>query len=162
MYSTLLAASALERGGYLIEGDIICSDAAVDRLIGAGADGSSWAASPWTSGHTGSRLRADADGRIVAQEIRRAPTPGSPGLWKSAGMLKLDARGASALLGRLREEADAGNRGLYYDDVVGRHVDRFELRILDLSGAPWAEIDDLRDLAAARELFEAAPDARGA
>lgn len=155
MYSTLLAMPVLAGGGYLIEGDIAASEAAIDRLVGARPGSSWWAADPWTAAHSGSRLRAGADRRIVGQEIWREATVGDvAGLWKSAGMLALDQRGAADLARALTVEAEAGRRTIYYDDVIGRHLAEIDLHVLDLSGAPWVEIDDPADLAQARRLFE--------
>ena len=62
--------------------------------------------------------------------------------------------GARSLRRLLEQEAAAGRTNIYYDDVVGGHIDELELRILDLTGAPWVEIDDLTDMAAARAAFE--------
>lgn len=153
MYSTHLAMDALRGGGYLVEGDIACSDEAVDRLVAAPPSQGFWAASPWTPAHTGSRLRDDGTGRIVGQEIWRAATEGSTrGLWKSAGMLKLDPATAAVLADCLALEVAAGRRNVYYDDVVGRHLARFDLRVLELAPGSWVEIDDHADLADAQRL----------
>lgn len=150
MYSTLLAIDALADGGYLIEGDIAASEEAIDRLTAAGP--SVWACEAWTPAHSGSQLRADARGRIVGQAIVREPV--ACAAWKSAGMLALAPTAAAALGRALRAEADAGHTRIYYDDVVGRHLDELPIDVLDLGGAPWVEIDDLDDLARARALFE--------
>jgi choline kinase len=150
MYSTLLAVDALAQGGYLVEGDIAASDGAMNRLTTARG----WAADPWTPAHSGSRLRTQGK-RIVGQEIWRQATVGdTANLWKSAGMLSLGPDDAAVLSRCLRDEAAAGRTNLYYDDVVGRHIGEFRLDVIDLSGAPWVEIDDLDDLAAARREFE--------
>jgi choline kinase len=155
MYSALLAMPVLAGGGYLIEGDIAASDQALDRLVGASPSTSWWAADRWTAAHSGSRLRTGTGRRIVGQEIWREATVGdTANLWKSAGMLALDARGAAALTRALTIEAEAGCRTIYYDDVIGGHVADIDLDILDLSGAAWVEIDDADDLAEARRLFE--------
>ncbi|HVV86488.1 MAG TPA: NTP transferase domain-containing protein [Kofleriaceae bacterium] len=164
MYSTLLGMAALADGGFLVEGDIVASEAAIDRLVGADPARAHWAADPWTPAHTGSRLHAGGaggrtgghtGGRIVRQEIWRGKTEGPvDGLWKSAGMLRLDARSARVLGVLLEREAAAGNRNVYYDDIIGKHLDALAIDILDLSGAPWVEIDDHADMAQARELFE--------
>jgi choline kinase len=157
MYSALVgmqANDALADGGFVVEGDIVASDAAIDRLIAA--SGTRWAVDPWTPAHTGSRLRDDGSGRIVQQEIWREKTEGPvANLWKSAGMLRLDARGASVLRGLLERESAAGNRNIYYDDVIGKHIGEMPIDILDLSGAPWVEIDDHDGMAQARALFGA-------
>ncbi|MGE0869186.1 MAG: NTP transferase domain-containing protein [Kofleriaceae bacterium] len=155
MYSTLLAMDALAGGGYLVEGDIAASDEVIDRLIAADAKLSHWAADAWTSAHSGCRLTANATGRITAQEIFRARTAGPmPGMWKSAGMLKLSGDGAAALSRALSADAAAGRTNVYYDDVIGARMGDFDLRVLDLADAPWVEIDDLTDMAEARRLFE--------
>lgn len=155
MYSALLGIEAIAGGGFIVEGDIVAADAAIDRLVAADPARSHWGVDPWTPAHTGSRLHDDGTGAIVAQEIWRGPTTGSTErMWKSAGMLRLSAAGARALAETLRLEADAGQRSIYYDDVIGRHLPRFDLRVLDLTGAPWVEIDDLTDMAQARAQFE--------
>ncbi|MBK7538105.1 MAG: hypothetical protein IPI49_22580 [Myxococcales bacterium] len=112
------------------------------------------------------QLTDDGHGRIVQQEIWRAATTGSAAhLWKSAGMLHLSAEGARALAKELAQGASAGQRGLYYDDLIGQMLrrqrdagraatDGFDLHTLDLAGAPWMEIDDASDLAKARAMFE--------
>jgi hypothetical protein len=74
-----------------------------------------------------------------------------PNAWKSSGMLRLTGETAAQLGRFLREEP---NRNIYYDDVIGKHVDELAIDVLDLEGAPWVEIDDLNDMAQARKLFE--------
>ncbi|MBK7538106.1 MAG: NTP transferase domain-containing protein [Myxococcales bacterium] len=58
MYSLLLAMDALADGGFVVEGDIIASEAAVDALTavasGARALRSYWAVEAWTAEHSGS------------------------------------------------------------------------------------------------------------
>jgi choline kinase len=153
MYSTLLAIDALADGGFLVEGDIVASEAVIDRLVGADPARSHWAVDAWTAEHSGSRLwTAGGARRIVKQEIHRAHTDGPvPNAWKSSGMLRLTGETAMQLGRFLREEP---NRNIYYDDVIGKHVDELAIDVLDLEGAPWVEIDDLNDMAQARKLFE--------
>jgi choline kinase len=152
MYSTLLGIGALAGGGYLVEGDIAASDAAIDRLVAADPRRSHWAVERWTDAHSGCQLRDDGRGTIAHQAIVRDKRPFDPRhTWKSAGMLKLTPRGAMTLARCLNNETD---RRIYYDDVIGKHVTEHELGVLDLDGAPWVEIDDNNDMAQARRLFE--------
>ena len=152
MYSTLLAIDALAQGGYLVEGDIIAADAVIDRLVGADEGRSHWAVDAWTPAHSGSRLWTAGGTRIVKQEIYRAQTETAvPNAWKSSGMLKLTGATARQLGLLLRDEPD---RKIYYDDVIGKHVDKLVIQVLDLAGAPWFEVDDLNDMAQARRMFE--------
>lgn len=185
MYSLLLGMPALAEGGFVVEGDIVASEAVIDRLVsaskGAAAARSHWAVDAWTPAHTGSRLTDDGEGHIVAQEIWRGATTGpTPHMWKSAGMLCLSARGAAHLAKALQLEADHDNRRIYYDDVIGKYLrpaptndpdasmnpemdpalrQPFAIDVLDLEGAPWMEIDDLNDMAQARAMFESTPGA---
>ena len=156
MYSALLAIDALSDGGFLVEGDIVAADSVIDRLVGADPQRAHWAVDAWTAKHTGSRLWTAAGAkRIVRQEIHRERSTGLVrNAWKSSGMLRLDGATARLLGQRLRAEADAGNRSIYYDDVIGKHVADFAIDVLDLESAPWIEIDDLYDMAEARSLFE--------
>ena len=152
MYSTLLAIDALSSGGYLVEGDIIAADRVIDRLVGADPARSHWAVDAWTPQHSGSRLWTAGSRRIVKQEIYRANTTEDvPNAWKSSGMLRIAPATARQLAQLLRDEP---NRNIYYDDVIGKHVDTLEIDVLDLEGAPWFEIDDLHDMARARAMFE--------
>jgi choline kinase len=170
MYSLLLGMDALTTGGgFVVEGDIIAGEAVLDRLLAASPERSHWAVDAWTPAHTGSRLTDDGEGHIVQQEIWRGATTGpTPHLWKSAGMLRLSSAGARHLAAALAHEAELGNRGIYYDDVIGKYLrgdaaspapalrEPFAIDVLDLQGAPWMEIDDLHDMAQARSLFEPA------
>lgn len=174
MYSLLLGMSDLTSGGgFVVEGDIIAAEAVVDRLVAASPERSHWAVSAWDASHTGSRLTDDGHGRIVAQEIWRSAATSAtpqlgPHLWKSAGMLRLSSAGARHLAAALEHEAKLGNRGIYYDDVIGKYLggdpgaaapalrEPLAIDVLDLAGAPWMEIDDLNDMAQARAMFEAA------
>ena len=130
MYSLLLGMPALADGGFVVEGDIVASEAVIDRLVsawrtssGAAAARSHWAVDAWTPAHTGSRLTDDGDGHIIAQEIWRGATTGpTPHMWKSAGMLCLSASGAAHLAKALQFEADHDNRRIYYDDVIGKYL----------------------------------------
>ena len=109
MYSTLLGIDALAEGGYLIEGDIAASDAAIERLAAWSGAGSCWAADAWRRGHSGSRLHTDGTGRILGQDIHRDPTTAaSPGRWKSAAMLKLSPIPYLIEGARRLEQAGAG------------------------------------------------------
>ncbi|MDQ3334618.1 MAG: phosphocholine cytidylyltransferase family protein [Myxococcota bacterium] len=155
MYSTLLAIDTLADGGFLVEGDIVAHDAVIDRLVGADDRRSHWAVDAWTAAHSGSRLWTSGGKRIVKQEIYRAQTTAPvPDAWKSSGMLRLTGATAQQLGQRLRDEPD---RTIYYDDVIGKHVNELELDVLDLEGMPWVEIDDLADMAQARKMFEDQP-----
>ena len=155
MYSTLVGIPALSAGGYLIEGDISASEGVIDRLTGADPALTHWAVDPWSSKHDGSQLKADEGGRIVGQAYLRQKTPGPvPGAWKSAGMLKLSPNGAAVMHEYLKKEADAGNRNVYYDDIVAKHIGAFDIRVLDMTPHVWVEIDNLDDMAEARANFE--------
>lgn len=152
MYSTLLAINALSDGGFLVEGDIVAADSVIDRLVGSDSTRSHWAVDAWTSGHTGSRLWTSGSKRITKQEIHRAHTPTAvKNAWKSSGMLRLTSATAKQLGQFLKNEPD---HNIYYDDVIGKHLDALEIDVLDLESAPWIEIDDLHDMAEARDLFE--------
>lgn len=169
MYSLYLAMAALADGGFVVEGDVIASDQAIEALVATAASAparSWWAAEAWNPTHSGCRLTTDGTGRLVEQEIWRAATLGAAGpgrrWWKSAGMLYLTAADARRLAELLERACAADQRGLYYDDVIGAELrehgpDALSLHVLDLGAAPWMEIDDAGDLAAARALFEPAP-----
>jgi len=69
-------------------------------------------------------------------------------------MLKLSPNGAAVMHEYLKKEADAGNRNVYYDDIVAKHIGAFDIRVLDMTPHVWVEIDNLDDMAEARANFE--------
>jgi len=149
-YSLWLAREQLLGGCLLLEADIFFDYAVLDKLVGQ--SGSAWAADHFTPEMNGCRLRADGSGAITQLEIVKRAGYVPPNSYKSAGMLKIDATLADKFAAWL-DQSVAEDRSVFFDLVLGRHLDEADLRVCCVNGLRWAEIDDANDLAAAEKIF---------
>jgi len=149
-YSLWLAREFLRGGSLLIEADIFFDPAVLERLLQQ--SGSAWAADDFTHAMNGCRLRTDGTGRIVELEIVKRADSVPPNRYKSAGLLKIEHALAERFVGWLEQEVGE-DRNLFFDLVLGRHLDEAAIRVCRVNGLRWAEIDDIHDLAEAEKLF---------
>jgi choline kinase len=155
MYSLWLARHVLEAGCLVVEGDVFFEEAVLEKLRDVDASQSYWLADRFTSASDGCMLTTESDGLIAHLEIVRARKPDDlTGRYKSIGILALNRETGSRLVRWLREDIDRGRVGVYYDLVLADHLDEAGLRILDVHGTRWFEIDDEQDLIQAERLFQ--------
>jgi len=148
--SLWMAREYLQEGSLLLEADIFFERAVLQRLMQT--EGSAWAADHFTPQMNGCRLRADSGGMIHQLEIVEQSDTVPPNAYKSAGMLKIEPPQAEKFNGWLAEAAE-NDRNVFFDLVIGRHLDEAALRICSVNGLRWSEIDDFNDLAAAERRF---------
>lgn len=154
MYSLWLAADILRHGCLLIEGDVFFDENILPSLQAAPAQFSYWLGDDFSQYGEGCRLTTDGDGTIVALKIVRGETRSEPGHhFKSVGILALQPELGEKLAGWLEEDVTVGRTDVYYDLVIGDRLPAPDLRILDIRGRKWMEIDDFQDLERAERLF---------
>ncbi|MDY0168397.1 MAG: phosphocholine cytidylyltransferase family protein [Thermoguttaceae bacterium] len=158
MYSLWLARGQLALGGFLIEGDAVCGPRLFKSLARMPTERAWWAGRAYAGEIDGCVLTAEPQSmRIVRQEIERNPVPGpKPGQYKSTGILSLSADYGQVLAEWLDTDVDAGNVNIYYDLVIGKHLDEKPIHIHDIGAEPWFEIDTVDDLRQAERLFRSA------
>ena len=155
MYSLWLARNLCPGGTefILIEGDLFFEANVLDRLL-EDPSGCCWAADDFLRFRDGCMLTAGPGRKIQKIEIIRKPLPVyHTNQHKSAGMLKLDGSTVEILWDCLEFEVRHWHLDLYYDQVLARHLQEFDLNICPVNGYRWMEIDDARDLKQAEAIF---------
>jgi choline kinase len=144
----------IKEGFYLIEGDIVMDDEALDLF----------------SGHENqmavSRFQPFMDGTVVtingneAEKIFLKTTAGRPSnpdlLYKTVNIYTLTHHDfQSTILDELARIIEGGETNVYYEQAFANLVNSGLLRfgIVDFSEIRWAEVDNIDDLRLAEQLF---------
>ncbi len=151
------ARAYLDQDVLLIEGDVALDAAVITALLEE--SGSSAAVVPYHRALSGTVVRCDREKRVTSFILRA--DQGSQfdfsDSFKTANVYLLRERVLrETLLPRLRLAIDAGHVDRYYETILRDCVadgSLSDLAAVDVSGARWYEIDDHRDLEAARFLF---------
>jgi len=98
-------------------------------------------------------MKVVVDGSRILRFGKGVPLAASHG--ESIGIERLASSACGKLFDALDERIDAGETGLYYEDVYSQMIERSELvaEVADVSGLRWTEVDTFEDLDAARRLF---------
>ncbi len=151
--SLWLARDYLKQGAFIIEGDIIFEDSALSKLF-RNAGGSLWLADRFKKGMDGCLLTTGGADRIMALKIIREKLAEYNGnMFKSAGILKIDANNGRKLSQFLDKEVQENNKNIYYDLVLSKYIDKINISVCNIEGLKWSEIDNAADLQSAEELF---------
>ncbi len=156
MYSLWLASEHLleDNGVLLIEGDLFFEEAVLTKLLNTDG-GSYWAVDHFVLFKEGCMLTTDETGGIEKIDIiRRSLSAYEHNQHKSAGILKISSQMGQILSNCLEFEVGQGQINIYYDQVLSRHIRKFDLNICDINRLKWMEIDDLHDLNKAEAIFK--------
>ncbi|HEY3319136.1 MAG TPA: phosphocholine cytidylyltransferase family protein [Planctomycetota bacterium] len=162
MLSLALCMEHLRNGGYVVEGDccfsskLLADGPEVQKSRSPETPGlvSTWFVHPFTIADDGCCLRADDAGLIRRLTIEKKNSPAaSEGCWKSCGVLRLTEQTAGALKKWLNDAVVAGREKDYYDLILRDHLDDAGLHVAEIGPAPWYEVDNADDLAAAEKIF---------
>lgn len=150
MFSLALGLEGVDEATWVLEGDIFLEPAvlAVDSAAEIG-----WLVDSSLRGLDGAFVEADESGVARDLSIVRDLRLLRPRQSKSVGILKLTARGAAELRAWLREGVAAGRQNVYYDLIIGDHLQTGNVSVVDVAGRKWFEIDSHADLEAATKLF---------
>lgn len=155
MYSLWLAKDYLQKGAYLIEGDILFSEALFSEINKLSEDKSYWIGSQFEPSSEGSMSVSDVDGRIIEVEIVREKLEEyRKNFLKSSGILKLSSEYGVRLSLWLDQEVGLNNTNIYYDLVISKHINEMPLYAVYTESNQWYEIDDINDLRKAERLFQ--------
>lgn len=152
MYSLLLALRQVEGPTWVLEGDIFF-DQDVLAMSPAVAGDIVWFGDSGIKDVGGAFLRADNSGRVTELAIIRDLSLLTPAHHKSVGALCLSATGCRQLLGWLETGLAAGKQNLYYDLIAAEHLAEAAIRLQDVRGKRWFEIDTPVDLARTEAIF---------
>jgi choline kinase len=156
-YSLMLTRPLVEGEPFLkLNGDVIFESEVLTRLIGAAAPLALAVDERVRLDEEAMKIECHGDGSVArigkGLEIARS-------MGESIGIEKIGVDAQPVLFRQLEAAAAAGERKLYYEDVFQRAIDADRLRFepVCIGGLRWAEIDDEKDFARARRLFEAEP-----
>jgi len=150
MYSLWLGLEGLREPCLVLEGDVFFEHGILE-LPGSAAV--TWYADSSDRGFDGAFLETDDTARARALTILRNPADRRPGMAKSIGILRCSAAGGAQLGEWMRVGVEAGRERDYYDLIVRDHMAESVIRVVDVAGRKWYEIDSLEDLGKAREYF---------
>ncbi|MBU1222105.1 2,3-bisphosphoglycerate-independent phosphoglycerate mutase [Myxococcota bacterium] len=156
MYSAWIARDELEKGAWLIEGDILLNETLV-RAVARNVQGKSlWLVAPFTPQTDGSMSITDESGRIKEIKIvRQKLDEYRSNYFKSAGILCLMPEYGKLFSRWLDDDVKAGNVNIYYDLVVAKHLEDGEIYAHVPAGdSRWFEIDTPEDLKLAEKIFQ--------
>ena len=154
-YSLWLAKEHLKGGGILIEGDILFEDKILSKLLDTDKNKSYWVVDKFAEGMNGCMLTTTIDNsqiqniQIVRSKIREIKN----NYFKSVGILKISSEFGILFSRWLEDHIRKKKMNMYYDLVIAEHINKYPLYIYKVNNLKWSEIDDLKDLKKAKELF---------
>jgi len=155
MYSLWLARDYLL--GYdclLLEADVVF-DWRLLRLLNWDSPHSFWLADKFRKDMNGALLVTDKKRRIrQIRIVKSKPRAHKDNYFKSIGILSLKNALTRKLFKWLDKEQKAGNKNIYYDLVLAKHLKEADLFVKYIDKFKWWEIDNEKDLEYARKLFK--------
>jgi choline kinase len=150
-FSKLVAERAVGDDGFVaLDGDVVMDGTLLPRLLAA--DGPIALAVERRAGLGAEemKVRVDADGRAVELNKRMDPTVA---LGEFVGVERVDREMTRDVFATLRSLIERGETGEYYERAYELMMQRgAPVRVADITGCTWGEIDDAADLAKAATL----------
>jgi choline kinase len=150
MYSLALGLAGLAVPTWVLEGDVFFEHSI---LAMAACPEIAWFVDSRTPHLDGAYVEYDARGRARSLAIVRDLSLVTPRQAKSIGILKLTRTGVRQIQDWLSRGIAAGQQNLFYDLIIGEHMHEGEVRIVDVAGRKWFEIDTAEDLRQAIRVF---------
>lgn len=138
---------------YRLDGDVVFDSRILERLDASGADLAAAVDPTRRLDAEAMKVRLRQGSRDIEAFGKGIPLAAAQG--ESIGIERVSGRVAGALFDALDAAGRAGDRGLYYEDVYSRLIQRGALvaEAIDVTGLDWCEVDTPADLAAAESLF---------
>lgn len=154
-YSLLVAEEALGGEEFIkVDSDLVFLPPVLDRILAAEGDLCIATDKGVALGAEEMKVQLDDGGRVtgVSKLLDPATCVG-----ESIGMERISGRLFTTLFDELRAMDAEGFTDGYYEDAYHRLAGRgqTDIRPVDVTGLPWSEIDDAKDLAQAEALFRA-------
>lgn len=150
MFSLALGLRGLAHPSWVLEGDVFFDKTILD--LQAPGD-LCWFVDSTSRQMDGAYVEMDPSGRALSLNIVRDLSLLQPNQHKSIGILQLSVHGMDKLLEWLEDGIRAGKENVYYDLILADHMNDLPIRVVDIKGAKWFEIDSQADLIAAEKVF---------
>lgn len=154
MYSAWLAREYLEQGAILIEGDTVFEEALITEVLKTPHNEAFWIGDRFNHKHRGSMSITDSRNRITEIRIVREELKEyKENYYKSTGIVKISPEYGKMFSKWLDDDVKNGNVQIYYDIVIGKHLNDAPIYVCDITGGRWSEIDTIDDLRNAERIF---------
>ena len=151
MYSLKMGLELVDGDALVIEGDVFFENSIIDF---SSRSALTWLVDSSFSYSGGSYLRHNPDEVLTGVEIVRSPETVVLGMSKSVGIVHVDSGSVGLVIEWLQEAINQGDSNLYYDLVFAKHVSDALIKVKDVSGKRWVEIDTPEELQFAETLFK--------
>jgi choline kinase len=154
-WSLYVARDAVGDDGFLqIDGDLLVDDGVLPRVLGAQGPGVLALRVDPSCDEESMKAAVDGAGLVTRLNKQLAPRDA---LGESIGIARVDAGLAGKVFDELKQLADEGLTGEYYEKAYERLLQRGEaqFRVVDVSDCLGIEIDDTSDLARAEAAWAA-------
>lgn len=149
MYSLYLGLKDVTSPTFVLEGDVFFDQS----ILQIYPDDICWYVDSMTNSIDGAYLRKSktdfADSLEIIRDIRLI----KPEHCKSLGILSLSSIGVEKVKRYLSNAVLEGRTNLYYDLILADHIQNLKIKLIDVSGIKWFEIDTLDDLKKAEMIF---------
>lgn len=147
LHSLWLARHHLRDGGLVVNGDDLFHEGIVPRVLGAPGDIA--VTVNRKPAYDADDMKVELSGARLTRIGKDIPLARAHG--EAIGLIRLSRTGASWLDGALEALVRAGDRSAFYLRAFQRLIDEGRpVSAADITGLPWAEVDEPRDLRAAR------------
>lgn len=150
MYSLYLALQGMDEPTWVLEGDVFFEPFILSLPV---SHDIAWFVDSATRNLNGAFVETNGQGRAISLQIIRNLNLLKPNQHKSIGILKYSANGVKRLRDWLQEGVEQGKTNLYYDLILGDHLNDLFVQVVDVAGRKWFEIDTLEDLEEARRIL---------
>jgi choline kinase len=151
LHSLWLVRHQLARGGLIVNGDDLFHPMLLDRALEAAGD--VVVTINRKSGYDPDDMKVFVDGGRLRRIGKDLPLGEAQG--EAIGVIRVSPLGAAWLGDALDELVRRGDRNVFYLRAVQRLIDGgLPVHTADITPIPWAEIDEARDLIAARARAE--------
>jgi choline kinase len=155
MYSLWLARDLLEKGAFVIEGDVFFKSALLRDAEESMGSKSYYFAGLYDGRQNEIRLVTSGDKRVLSIDVCRGGCSGPTGgnVFFSAGFLAVRPEVGGRFSRWLTEYVARGEVGVLFDDILAAHAGEADLFVREVSLDDWVEIDTVEDLKRAEETF---------
>ncbi len=150
MFSLYLGLKNVEEPSWIIEGDVFFSQNILERKTN---DTICWFVDSSVRQLDGAFLEDDGTGNAHSLSIIRDLSMLKPLQYKSLGILHTSTDGSLKIQQWLNCGIKENRHNDYYDLIIADHLQEEKIKLIDINGEKWFEIDTPSDLEMARELF---------
>jgi choline kinase len=150
MYSLAMGLDGLDEPTWVLEGDVFFEHTILNLPTESEIG---WYVDSAARHLDGAFIEADTKKIARSLKIIRDLGQLQDNQYKSIGILKLSREGVCQIKKWLCQGIEDGRVNDYYDLILGDHMETGMLKIVDVAGKKWFEIDTSEDLENARHLF---------